>query len=108
MADPGTKAGDTDDLRRQLETVRNDVRILAEMANAQAGARAESIGRDARERAEELSEETRARLRAARDRAETRGREAYDETEAVIRRHPFAAVGAALAAGWLLGSLFRR
>jgi len=48
--------------------------------------------------------EERNRLRAAQD-LKLRASKARDETAAVIANHPFAAVGAALAAGLVIGSL---
>lgn len=93
-----------EDLKAQLDTVRSDMRILAGMARDRVGAGAHELREGAELRAEHLSDEARRMLRDAR----ARGEMAYGEAGEAIRRNPFAAVGVALAAGWLIGALLRR
>jgi ElaB/YqjD/DUF883 family membrane-anchored ribosome-binding protein len=93
-----------EDLKAQLDTVRKDMRILADMARDRVGASAHELRSGAEMRAEHLSDEARRLLQDAR----ARGEMAYGEAGEAIRRNPFAAVGIALAAGWLIGTMLRR
>jgi ElaB/YqjD/DUF883 family membrane-anchored ribosome-binding protein len=105
----GTQASEDDmktveDLRRQLDTVRKDMRILAGMTRNSAGEVAGELRRSAASTMEGLSDEARNMLGEARE----RGAQVYNETEESIRRHPMASIGIALAAGWVIGALARR
>ncbi|MEM7499891.1 MAG: hypothetical protein AAF371_18110 [Pseudomonadota bacterium] len=103
------------ELQAQLETVNEDLRILAEMAGKKARGDVATARDDAEDKLAALSEEARAAFYAARDGLAERGRaayakgeEAYGEFEETIRRNPMAAIGIAAAAGWLIGQLTRR
>lgn len=93
-----------DDMKRQVETLRKDMRILAGMAQDKAGYVARDLRDGAREKAEDLSEEARRMLGDVKE----RGERLYGEAEDIVRRHPIAATGAAFLIGWLIGGALRR
>lgn len=93
-----------EDMKRQVEALRKDVRILAGMARRKASGAAHELKDAAQERVEDLSDE------AARLVGDLRGESErlYGEAEDLIRRHPMAAAGAAFLVGWLIGGALRR
>ncbi|GMG82165.1 hypothetical protein LNKW23_13780 [Paralimibaculum aggregatum] len=97
-----------EELKAQIEALRKDVEGLAEIARDAASAQGRRGAAAARDRVEELSESAREAYRAARDDLGQRGEAAIDETQEMIRRNPLAAIGIALAAGWLIGKLSSR
>ena len=110
MSTTGSNARDVsaDDLAAQLDAVRNDVRLLAEMAGSRARGEAEGVRDEAHRRTEALSEDARRLYEEARHGLSDTGTRARGEAEEAIRRNPFASVGLALAAGWLIGTVLRR
>jgi ElaB/YqjD/DUF883 family membrane-anchored ribosome-binding protein len=108
--DPGARPqptvlkSDVDALRQDLDALRKDLSRLAQDARKvageelrktadRAGAEFEKLG----ERTGEWSEDARRRASETRDLVEDR-----------IREHPFAAIGIALAAGFLVAAISRR
>ncbi|MGF1554406.1 MAG: YqjD family protein [Paracoccaceae bacterium] len=103
MAEP-TK----EELQAQLAAVRQDVRVLAAMAGARAGAEFETARSDAQRRLDALSEETRRLLSETGAEARARGEAAYADAETMLRRNPFASVGIAFGLGYLIGQIVRK
>jgi ElaB/YqjD/DUF883 family membrane-anchored ribosome-binding protein len=97
-------APDAAELSEQIEALKNDIsaiaKTLSEMGVAQRDAAVSSV----REKAEHLCDEGQRSVEYAQGRAEEMGQQTVD----AIRRQPAAAVGIAVAVGFITGMLMSR
>lgn len=76
--------------------------------DAKVSARAAQAAHEAIDSISERSAEAEERLRAARARASVRGQEISEDVTAYVNKNPLTSLGIAVAAGFVLGALFRR
>lgn len=89
----------TEDLAKQVEVLRGDVRLLTETL----GEIGRGAGRDAKARIEKGAEDLRMRAELAATDARARADTAIDDAERYVRRNPMTALGIAALVGLLFG-----